>query len=101
MRVPRRAGLDPEPKRVIFREAEVIRVSFVYEGERAGRSRIPGVRRNDIECGLQPCLKRVIHLSAPHLKLSCAAIRARNSSPPKRRSSSWSSKDPKMITLDR
>jgi hypothetical protein len=53
MRVPRCAGLDPEPKRVILREAEVIRASFVYEGKRAGRGRVPGVRRNHIERGLQ------------------------------------------------
>src|ERR1700686_1616669 len=95
MSVPRCAGLDPEPKRVILREAEIIRASFVYEGERAGRSRVPGVRRDHIERGLQPGLKRVIHVSAPNLELFCSALRARNSSPLRRRLSSWSAKDPK------
>jgi hypothetical protein len=43
------------------RQTQVLRTSFVHEGERAGRSSVPCVSRNDVERGLQLHLKRLIH----------------------------------------
>src|SRR5258708_1588514 len=61
MRVPCRTGVDAESERMILRQPEVVRTSFVDERERARRSRVPGVRRNDVQRGLQLCLGPMIH----------------------------------------
>src|SRR6476660_3145897 len=53
MGVPRCANVDAETKGMIFRKAEVIRGSFIQKSEPAGRSRVPGIRRNHIQSGLQ------------------------------------------------
>ena len=52
MRIPLSASIDAEPERMVFRETEVIRTSFIHEGERAGRDSVPGVRRNQIKSDL-------------------------------------------------
>src|SRR5258705_12469151 len=56
--IPRSASVDSETERMVFRETKVIRNSFIYEGKRAGRCSVPGVRRNYIESGLQLCFEQ-------------------------------------------
>ena len=72
VRVPCCARVNSEPKRMIRRQTEVVRTSFIYEPECAGWRCVPGVRRNHIESGLQLCLKRVIHALHPRpFSLEC------------------------------
>src|ERR1700722_7125811 len=53
MRIPRCARGNAESERMVFRQAEIIRMSFIYKSERARRTSVPGVRRNHIESGSQ------------------------------------------------
>src|ERR1700752_4420466 len=53
MSVPLCANVDAETQGMIFRKAKVIRSSFIHEGEPAGRSRVPGIRRNHVQSGSQ------------------------------------------------
>src|SRR5258708_11137412 len=55
MGVPLCANVDAETQRMIFRKTEVVRSSFVHEGEPAGRRRVPSMRWNHIQSGLQLC----------------------------------------------
>src|SRR3954466_7142183 len=55
MGVPLCANVDAETQGMIFRKTEVIRSSFIHEGEAAGRSPVPGIRRKHIQNGLQLC----------------------------------------------
>src|SRR5258708_19639406 len=45
MRIPRCARGNAESKRMVFRQTEIIRMSFIYKSERARRISVPGVRR--------------------------------------------------------
>src|SRR4051812_30879343 len=58
MGIPCSPNIDSETERMVFRETKVIRNSFIHEGERAGRSSVPSVRRNYIESGLQLCFEQ-------------------------------------------
>src|SRR6266540_336038 len=53
MRIPLCASADAQPEGMVFREANVIRTSFVQKGEHTGWVSVPRVRRNQIERGLQ------------------------------------------------
>src|SRR2546428_5015509 len=53
MGIPLSGNTDAEPERMVFREAKVIRTSFVQKGEQTGWVSVPRVRRNQIEGGLQ------------------------------------------------
>src|SRR6266496_647302 len=53
MGIPLSGNTDAEPERMVFREAKVIRTSFVQKGELTGCVGVPRVRRNQIERGLQ------------------------------------------------
>src|SRR6266446_3444304 len=53
MGIPPCASTDAQPERMVFREAKVIRTSFVQKGEHTGWVGVPRVRRNQIESGLQ------------------------------------------------
>jgi hypothetical protein len=66
MRVPCCGGVRSIPKRMIAREPTVVRISFVDEGEPARRSRVPRVRRNHVQRGLQLRFKRSIHTTRSH-----------------------------------
>src|SRR6266404_7948777 len=55
MVVPLCANVDAETQGMIFRKTKVFCSSFIHEGEAAGRSRVPSIRRNHIESGLQLC----------------------------------------------
>ena len=61
MRIPRGPGVDPQSKVMVYRQTQIIRGPPIDERESAARGRVPRVRRNHIESGLEPCLKRVIH----------------------------------------
>jgi hypothetical protein len=58
MRIPLSAYVESEAEGLVLGKTEVIRGSFIHEGERAGSNSVPGVRRNHIESGLQLCFKR-------------------------------------------
>ena len=58
MGIPRSDDVDSETEGMVLRETEVVRSSFIHEGERAGRSSVPGIRRNYIESGLQLCFEQ-------------------------------------------
>jgi hypothetical protein len=51
--VPFRANVDAETQGIIFRDTKIFRSSVVHEGERAARSRVPGICRKHIQNGLQ------------------------------------------------
>ena len=59
MRIPRCACGNAESERMVFRQTEIIRMSFIYKSERAGRISVPGVRRNYLQSRLQLRLKDV------------------------------------------
>src|SRR6266853_994994 len=52
MGIPLSGNTDAQPERMVFREAKVIRTSFVQKGEHTGWVSVPRVRRNQIESGL-------------------------------------------------
>jgi hypothetical protein len=64
MGIPLCACVDAESKGMVFRETKIIRSSFIYEGERAGRSSVLGIRRNYVESGLQLCFELGLLLSS-------------------------------------
>ena len=78
MGIPLSANVDSETERVVFGKAKVIRSSFIYEGERAGRSSVPGIRRNYVERGSQLRLKELFrfgfHIQARPSSASYTAI---------------------------
>jgi hypothetical protein len=51
--IPRRAGNEAEPQRMVFREAKIIRTALVRKSKRTRGIGAPRVRRNQIERGLQ------------------------------------------------
>src|ERR1700730_5929819 len=57
MRIPRCARGNAESERMVFRQTEIVRMSFIYKSERARRISVPGVRRNHVEGGSQLCLE--------------------------------------------
>jgi hypothetical protein len=57
MGIPLSADVESETERVVFGKTKVICTSFIYEDESAGRSSVPGIRRNDVESGLQLCFE--------------------------------------------
>src|ERR1700722_5840360 len=59
MGVPGGVGVDSQPKRVIRRKTQVIRGSLIHEGQGAIGRRVPGVRGDYIESGLQPDGERI------------------------------------------
>src|SRR5476649_2527204 len=61
MRIPCTAGVASSSKQVVCRQTQVVRTSFVHEGERARRRCIPSVSRNQVERALQLRLERLIH----------------------------------------
>ena len=61
MGIPGCARVDSRSEGVICGEAQKIRGPLVDEEQSAGRRRVPGVRRNYIERGLQPRLGRLAH----------------------------------------
>src|SRR5579863_6930877 len=61
MGVPGGARVDSEPKGMILRQTHVIGTPRIHEGESAARRRVPRVRWNHIESGLQPRLERDNH----------------------------------------
>src|SRR5207249_3148039 len=65
MGVPGWRGVRSIPKRMIAREPTVVRSSLVDEDEPARRRRVPRVRRNHVQRGLQLCFKRLIHTTGP------------------------------------
>jgi hypothetical protein len=56
MGIPFSTCIHAKAEGMVFREAEVIRSSFIHESKRAGRKSVPGVRWNHIQSGLQLCL---------------------------------------------
>src|SRR5262249_24270061 len=64
MRITLCAGNDAVAERMVFREAKVIRTSFIQEDECAGRDSVPGMRRNQIKSGLEVRSKRWRFLSS-------------------------------------
>src|ERR1700693_4432632 len=57
MGIPRCASIDSPTERMVFRNTEVIRSSFIHEDEGTGGNSVPGIRRNHIESGLQLCFE--------------------------------------------
>src|SRR6266850_4070771 len=55
MGVPLCANVDAETQGMILGKTEVIRSSFIHKSEPAGRSRVPGIRRNHIQSGSELC----------------------------------------------
>jgi hypothetical protein len=53
MGIPLCAHVDTETERMILWKTEIIRVSFIYKGERAGRGGVPGIHRKHVESGSQ------------------------------------------------
>src|SRR5580704_10471645 len=57
MRIPGCARGNAESERMVFRQTEIIRLSFIYKSERARRISVPGVRRYYIQSRSQLRLK--------------------------------------------
>src|SRR5271165_4292297 len=57
MGIPRCASIDSQTERMVFRNTEVIRSSFIHEDEGTGGNSVPSIRRNHIESGLQLCFE--------------------------------------------
>src|SRR5579864_6355968 len=57
MRIPRCARGDAESERMVFRQTEIIRMSFIYKSERARRISVPSVRRYYVQSRSQLLLK--------------------------------------------
>src|SRR5271156_1996892 len=85
MRIPRCARGNAESERMVFRQSEIIRMSFIYISERAGRKGVPGVYRNHIESGPQLCREGVLRFGFalrqvhggiihPHLRAATRSI---------------------------
>src|ERR1700759_3567400 len=55
MGVPLRANVDAEAQGMILRKTKVVGGPPVDEGETAGRRRVPGMRGNHVQRGLQLC----------------------------------------------
>src|SRR5215510_5059129 len=75
MGIPLCASIDAEPERMVFRETKVIRTPFIYEGERAGRDSVPGIRRNQIKFpNTPPSIAFYIQRIGGHACASCPGI---------------------------
>src|SRR5438105_15371056 len=61
VRIPRRTCLDSRAERMILRKTDVVRAALVRESQGAGGHRIPRMRGNDVERGLQLQRNQVIH----------------------------------------
>src|SRR5260370_36637432 len=57
MRIPRCARGNAESERMVFRQTEIIRKSFICKSERARRISVPGVRRYYLQSRSQLRLK--------------------------------------------
>jgi hypothetical protein len=57
MRIPRCARGNAESERMVFRQTEIIRMSFIYKSERARRISVPGVGRYYLQSRSQLRLK--------------------------------------------
>src|ERR1700751_3590234 len=58
MGIPRCTVVDAESEGIVFRQTEVVRRTFIHEGECTGGNSVPGMRRNHVERGLQLCFER-------------------------------------------
>src|SRR6476620_7352335 len=60
--VPSGARVDPEPKRMILRQAEIVRTALIDERERARGSRVPRVCGDHVQGRPQLRFERVQHV---------------------------------------
>ena len=57
MPIPRGPGVDPQSKVMVCWQTQVIRGPIIYERENAAWGRVPRMRWNHIESGLQLCFE--------------------------------------------
>jgi len=76
MRIPRCARGNAESEKMVFRQTEIICMSFIYKCERTRRISKPGVRRDYVQSRSQLCLKDLFRFGLVSWREAMAGILA-------------------------